>query len=125
MAELMASSHLAELSLDALDVGIRDIVRLLVSNGVETFESCEGGKGHAFFEPTVRFHGSQAEGFRALAVALQHGLKVCELRRYYSIEDGVPVGPHWEMTFLTERPVTFPRGLAGRSPCKVVSRQSR
>ena len=23
---------------------------------METFESCEGGMGHAFLEPTVRFH---------------------------------------------------------------------
>jgi len=107
-----------------LDHGIRHVVEILVSNGVETFESCEGGEGHAFYEPTVRFHGSQAEGFRALAVALQHGLGVCELRRYYSIEDGVPVGPHWEMTFLGERTSTSPRGLAGRSPCKAAYRQS-
>lgn len=80
MAELMVSSPLVASgsSLDGLDVGIRDIVRILINNGVETFESCEGGEGHAFFEPTVRFHGNQAEGFRVLAVALQHGLE--ELR---------------------------------------------
>src|SRR5580704_4865893 len=96
---------------------------LLVKNGVEAFESCEGGEGHAFYEPTVRFHGSHAEGFRALAIALQHGLKVCELRRYYSIEDGEPVGPHWEMTFLSG--VIPLRGPAGRSPCKAVSHRCR
>jgi hypothetical protein len=84
----------------SIDVKIEPLVRILQRNGVETFESCEGGSGHAFFEPTVRFHGGQAEGFRALAIALQHGLRVCELRRYYSIIDGEPVGPHWEMTFL-------------------------
>ena len=108
--------------LDDLDKGIRSVVQLLIANGVETFESCEGGKGHAFFEPTVRFHGGHAEGFRALSIALQHGLRVCELRRYYSIEDGEPVGPHWEMTFLAG--TTSPRGSAGRSLCKAVSRQS-
>lgn len=108
---------------EKIDPGIRPIVQILAQNGVETFESCEGGNGHAFYEPTVRFHGSHAEGFRALSVALQHGLKVCELRRYYSIEDGEPVGPHWEMTFLAE--VTSPRGPAGRSLCKAVYRQSR
>jgi hypothetical protein len=106
-----------------IDEGIRSVVELLIKNGVETFESCEGGEGHAFHEPTVRFHGSHAEGFRVLAVALQHGLKVCELRRYYSVEDGEPVGPRWEMTFLVE--VTSPRGLAVRSPCKVASRPFR
>jgi hypothetical protein len=109
--------------LDGLDEGIRPMVEILVRNGVETFESCDGGEGHAFYEPTVRFHGSHAEGFRALAVALQHGLRVCELRRYYSVEDGEPVGPHWEMTFLPG--VTSLRGPNERSPCKAVSRRSR
>ena len=109
--------------LDSLDDGIRAVVETLIRNGVEKYESCEGGDGHAFQEPTVRFHGSHAEGFRALAVALQHGLGVCELRRYYSIEDGEPVGPRWEMTFLTG--TTSPRGRAEHSPCKAASRPSR
>jgi hypothetical protein len=82
-----------------VDAGIRRAVRVLWSNGVETTESCEGGRGHAFSEPTVRFHGGQAEGFRALGIALQNGLKVVELRRYWSVRDGEPVGPHWEMIF--------------------------
>jgi len=86
-----------------LDPGIRQIVKILRENGVETFESCEGGKRHAFFEPTVRFHGGHAEGLKALGIALQHGLKVSELRRYYSILDGEAVGPYWEMTFIPER----------------------
>lgn len=84
----------------SIDGRIRDVVRILHDNGIETFESCEGGKGHAFHEPTVRFHGGKGEGFRALAIALQHGLRVSELRRYYDLIDDEPVGPHWEMTFL-------------------------
>jgi len=82
-----------------VDSGIRHEVRVLSDNGIETTESCEGGNGHSFAEPTVRFAGSHAEGFRALGIALQHGLKVAELRRYWSIQDGEPVGPYWEMTF--------------------------
>lgn len=82
-----------------IDAGIRRAVKVLCENGVETTESCEGGKGHSFAEPTVRFLGGQAEGFRALGIALQHGLKVAALRRYWAIHDGEPVGPHWEMTF--------------------------
>jgi len=74
-------------------------VRILWENGVETFESCEGGRGHSFPEPTVRFHGQQDEGLRALAVALQRGLKVTELRRYYTVINGEPHGPYWEMIF--------------------------
>jgi hypothetical protein len=83
-----------------VDPGIRREVRVLSENGVETTESCQGGPGHSFPEPTVRFRGGQAEGFRALGIALQHGLKVAELRRYWSIQDGEPVGPYWEMTFI-------------------------
>lgn len=41
-----------------LDDGIREIVIVLVKNGVETFESCEGGPGHAFPEATVRFEAA-------------------------------------------------------------------
>jgi hypothetical protein len=116
-----AGSNLDELQ--GLDEGILPVVQILMENGVETFESCEGGKGHAFYEPTVRFHGNHAEGFRALAIALQHGLRVCELRRYYSIEDGEPVGPHWEMTFLLG--AISLRGSAGHSPCRAVSHRFR
>ncbi len=83
-----------------LDPNIRRIVKILVDNGIETFESCEGAPGHAYPEPTVCFHGQHSEGFKALAIALQHGLRVSELRRYYSIEDGEPVGPKWAMTFV-------------------------
>jgi hypothetical protein len=82
-----------------LDEGIREIVHTLASNGVETFESCEGGSGHSFPEPTVRFEGSAGEGLRALSVALDHRLPVFRLRRSWGIIDGVIHGPWWEMTF--------------------------
>lgn len=84
-----------------LDAGIRDAVQVLVEGGIETFESCEGGSGHAFPEPTVRFHGDSAEGYRALAVALQGGLGVLDLRRVWPVIDGEPTGPWWELTFRT------------------------
>jgi hypothetical protein len=82
-----------------LDEGIREIVIRLVANGVETFESCEGGMGHAFPEPTVRFEGESSEGLRALSVALETGLPVFRLRRTWGIIDGLIHGPWWEMTF--------------------------
>ena len=82
-----------------LDKGIANIVVLLRASGIETYESCEGGSGHAYPVPTVRFHGVHSEGFRALSVALQHGLHVSELRRLWSIIDGEPDGPTWELTF--------------------------
>jgi hypothetical protein len=84
----------------ALDPGIAAYVDALRSAGIETFESCSGGEGHAFSEPTVRFYGERGEGFRALAVAVQHELPVRELRRYWQINcAGEPEGPHWELTF--------------------------
>lgn len=52
----------------ALDPAIRDAVRILADAGIETFESCQGGEGHAYPEPTVRFHGERGEGFKALAI---------------------------------------------------------
>jgi len=82
-----------------VDSGIAREVRVLWENGIETTESCQGGKGHTFPEPTVRFAGDHSEGFKALAIALQHGLKVASIRRAWSIQNGQPVGPEWEMTF--------------------------
>lgn len=84
---------------DALDKGIERAVHTLMDAGVETFESCEGGRGHAYPEPAVRFHGDRSEGYRALAVAIRGGLRVAELRRVWPVQDGEPTGPWWEMTF--------------------------
>ena len=83
----------------ALDPAIEREVHILATHGVETFESCCGAPGHAFLEPTIRFHGTKAAGFHALAVALEHGLAVKDLRRVYNVEAGELVGPTWELTF--------------------------
>ena len=82
-----------------LDKGIERMVVMLNKHSVETYESCEGGVGHAYPEPTVRFYGDRSEGFRALAVALQNGLCPTNLRRIWTIIDGEPTGPDWELTF--------------------------
>jgi hypothetical protein len=84
-----------------LDPGIEHAVLALAAGGVETFESCQGGLGHAFPEPTVRFYGDAAEGYKALAVAIRAGLPVIDLRRVWPVIDGEPTGPWWEMTFHT------------------------
>ena len=75
------------------------MVKVLRDNHIETYESCQGGKGHSYREPTVRFHGNRAEGFRALAAAMNHGLPAKDLRRTWSVIDGELVGPEWEITF--------------------------
>jgi hypothetical protein len=81
-----------------IDVGIARAVRILRENGIETFESCEGGEGHAFPEPTVRFHGRHS-GFKAFTVAMEHGLPVLALRLSYAEHDRALDGPHWEIVF--------------------------
>ncbi len=82
-----------------LDKGIEKEVNILFSNGIETFESCQGGEGHSYPEPTVRFHGDNSEGFKALAIAIQNGLSVVSLRREWEMINGELTGPWWEMTF--------------------------
>lgn len=93
-----------------VDAGVRAYVRVLMDNGFETFQSCEGadydamsktwtGVGHCYAEPTVEFHGTAAEGMRALAICRERGLPVRELRRVWSVLEGEPTGPHWALTF--------------------------
>jgi hypothetical protein len=82
-----------------LDPGIRRYVLALRAAGVETFESCQGGDGHAFPEPTVRFHGGPAEGYKAFAAARELALPVLHLRLSYAVHDGILTGPWWEMVF--------------------------
>jgi hypothetical protein len=85
-----------------LDAGVKYYVEVLAAAGIETYESCEGGPGHAYPEPTIRFHGDHTEGFRALAVALQNGLPVSSLRRIWTVQDLEPVGPTWEIVFYRQ-----------------------
>lgn len=82
-----------------LDPGIRFAVRTLRAAGVETFESCEGGEGHAYAEPTVRFRGQQSAGWRALTAVMEYGLPVSAIRQTWPIWEGQPHGPYWEITF--------------------------
>lgn len=83
-----------------IDAAIRPIVDALWKAGVETYESCQGGVGHAFPEPTVRFHGNRSAGLRALSVAVDNGFPVSELRRVWPVIDGEITGPCWELIFF-------------------------
>lgn len=85
-----------------LDTKMVKPVQILNDAGIETYESCEGGPGHAFPEPTIRFHGDRSEGLRALAVALQHNLPVKQLRRVWDVLDGEPIGATWELTLWSD-----------------------
>jgi hypothetical protein len=82
-----------------LDSGIRHFVLILRSQGIETCQSCQGGPGHSFLEPTIEFYGGAGEGLRAVAAALTYGLPAAELRREWSVRNGELHGPIWTMTF--------------------------
>ena len=82
-----------------IDAGIKPYVAILLDFGIETFESCQGGNGHAFPDPTIRFHGDTSEGWKALAAAMQRGLPVSDLRYCWAMRDGLPDGPYWEIVF--------------------------
>jgi len=83
-----------------IDIGIRQAVKRLQEYGIETCESCEGGRGHAYPEPTVAFYGTPEAGWRAVAICIAYGLPVSSLRRVWDILEGnEPTGPHWEITF--------------------------
>ena len=86
--------------LEGLDPGIEGWVNLLRVHHVETYESCEGGEGHSYPEPTIAFRGNRSAGFHALHVALTHDLPVSEIRRVWEIYDGGdPHGPIWQIVF--------------------------
>lgn len=86
--------------LGGIDLGIVRAVKVLRDAGVETFESCQGGRGHAFPAATVRFGGGPSAGWKALSVCLSYGFPVRSLRRYWSVSPaGEPTGPEWEIVF--------------------------
>lgn len=81
-----------------LDEGIKEFVRILRFNGIETIQSCQGGEGHSSDRPYVWFLGEITKGFHAFHVASLHGFHVQEIRMCWQITDGLPVSqPYWEM----------------------------
>ncbi len=83
-----------------LDIGVKRTVERLIEAGIETNQSCEGGPGHAYPEPTIAFAGSQGDGMRALGLCITWGLPVSALRQVWNVLDtNVPTGPHWELVF--------------------------
>lgn len=83
-----------------LDPGIKNAVEILCKAGIETFASCQGGEGHVYPVPTIRFYGERQTGWAALAIILMNGIAVDTLRRIWPIIDGEPTGPYWEITLF-------------------------
>lgn len=85
-----------------LDPGIRFAVRVLHAHGVDTHQSCQGGKGHAYDVPSIDFANGTlagAEGFGALWALAGYGLPVNGLNYHWRIVNGVPVECFWRVTF--------------------------
>lgn len=86
-----------------VDMGIVRAVKVLRDAGVETFESCEGGEGHTYPEPTVRFHGPPGCGWKAVGELMVYEFPVRRLSHTWRfaknrVGEG-PDGPYWEVTF--------------------------
>ena len=82
-----------------LDPGIAKTVIALRAAGVETFESCEGGEGHTFDVPTIRFRGTARCGFLVLGLAMKNCWPVVALQRSWKVIENEVTGPHWELVF--------------------------
>lgn len=84
----------------SLDPGIRFAVRVLHANGFETGQSCQGGDGHAYHEPTIEWPalGDDA-GFGALDALQSYGLPVNSVSIVWLIRNGVPFEKNWRVTF--------------------------
>lgn len=82
-----------------LDPWIGFAVKVLRDAGIETIESCQGGAGHCYAEPTVRFGGTSTAGFRAFNAAMEYGLPVRSVQRAWTVEDSELTGPYWYMVF--------------------------
>lgn len=83
-----------------LEPGIRNAVIALQEAGIETLMSCEGGEGHADFEPTIRVCSIRpGYQFKALAAAIELGLPVKEVRVIHWYRNDELRGPIHELIF--------------------------
>jgi hypothetical protein len=90
-------------ALDHLDRWMRYAVLVLHRGGIRTYESCQGGHGHAFPEPTVRFEGDREDAFRAVTLARSCGLPAHHLRQFWRLNEEGAESPAWELTFYPLR----------------------
>ncbi len=91
-----------------LDEGIKEAVKILMENGIYTFESCEGkgegkyhGEEHCFPEPTIRFKvDNPYDCLIALDICQKNNLCVLGSRFCFRRVDGVLDKPFGEITFI-------------------------
>jgi len=89
-----------------LDDGIKDAVILLNKFGFKTFESCQGGKGHCYDVPTIRFFGDEFDLIRAYELCMLHSINVYEAKRVYrktsvylDATNGDNIGENWDKPY--------------------------
>jgi hypothetical protein len=80
------------MKIKGLDEGIRPAVEILQKYGFKTFESCEGGDGHCYSEPTVRFFGNEFDLFKAYQCCKSEKLNIYCIRRV--LDEGI-----WDQLF--------------------------
>lgn len=100
---------------EGLDPLIAPVVQILNEHGFKTFESCQGGEGHCYPEPTVRFFGAEFDLIRAYEICRHYGFNAHEVKRVYRKTDEyesdseghttISIGEVWdepvnEITFL-------------------------
>jgi len=81
-------------------------VILLRKHGFDTWESCQGGEGHCYCEPTIRFFGSEFDLIRAYELCYIQGMNVFNAKRVYrkvpvycDVTDGNEIGENWDSPF--------------------------
>lgn len=89
---------------ESIDKGILQAVLTLRKHRVDTFESCQGGVGHCFPEPTIKFHGDKNEGIRVACICLQENLPVFKIGRIFTVDDGEITTPYWQVIFISRIP---------------------
>lgn len=106
----------------SLDPGIAFAVRVLHASGIETCQSCQGGKGHAYAEPAIDFQDTVegAAGFAALAALAAYGLPVSSVQKVWDVVNGDVSGFLWRVTFSRAMPE-----FATRAPIFVWGSQAR
>jgi hypothetical protein len=100
--EMPVRDHMwPDASYKSLDRGIRFAVRVLHAAGFETCQSCQGGKGHSYDEPTIEMvaGGDDSRGFGALDALRSYGLPVCAVSINWPVANGYPFEKNWRITF--------------------------
>lgn len=84
-----------------LDEGIRFPVRVLhAAGGIETCQSCQGGEGHAYHDPTIDVVAASddAKGFRALDALVDYNIEVASVALVWPVSNGMPAEKLWRIT---------------------------